>query len=619
MITGRNRGTFMRRHTILTAVSALTLLIVGPALAQTPVPLSPGRSVDGQIAEGDAAGPDNAWRYDSFAINARAGQRLEAVMRSAAFDAYLEVFGPDEAETPIASDDDGFGEGTDSRLRFTANGDGVYVLRARPLSGLEGGAYSLALTERPRARPAPRPARTRVGQSLQGRLAATDPESDDGGIYDAFVVRARSGERFAITLTAEDFDPIVRVGRMEGQTFNELAMNDDGPDTGLNSRLVFTAPEAGEYVIRATPLNGSGEGTYTLALAEGPAPAPASPIEIGATVEGELTASDGKSEAGRAADAYRFSGREGQRIRIDMSSSDFDTYLQLFDDNRLSLAEDDDGGAEGTDSRLTFTLPATGSYIVEARAFSEDTGNYALTITEIEPEKAPEALAFGATVQGEIAEADSTDSEDRGFDAYAFTGSDGQRIQAIMRSGDFDTFVQIGRAGAEFEALASDDDGLGEGTDSRLSYTLPADGDYVLRALPLGSDGKGLYSIELIDRGPQPQPGSLLVGATARGTLTETDATAEDNSFYDAYRVTLKEGEKLLLTMVSNEVDSLVVIGREKDDATFEVLGSDDDSLSDTHAKLEWTAPADGTYEIRAGTFQQGQTGSYALNVEKQP
>ena len=188
-----------------------------------------------------------------------------------------------------------------------------------------------------------------------------------------------------------------------------------------------------------------------------------------------------------------------------------------------------------------------------------------------------------------------------------------------MRSGDFDTFVQIGRTGAEFEALASDDDGLGEGTDSRLSYTLPADGDYVLRVLPLGSDGKGLYSIELIDRGPQPQPGSLLVGATARGTLTESDATAEDNSFYDAYRVTLKEGEKLLLTMVSNEVDSLVVIGREKDDATFEVLGSDDDSLSDTHAKLEWTAPADGTYEIRAGTFQQGQTGSYALNVEKQP
>lgn len=609
----------MRRYTILTAVSALTLLIAAPALAQTAAPLPVGRAIDGQLTEGDATGPDDAFRYDSYALSARAGQRLEAVMRSAAFDAYLEVYGSGEAAQPLFTDDDGLGEGADARLRFTADRDGVYVLRARTLSGLEGGPYTLALTERPQARPAPRPARVRVGQSLQGRLASTDPESDDGGNYDAFVVRARSGERFAIDLTAEDFDPVLRVGRMERAVLTELAMNDDGPDTGLNSRLVFTAPQAGEYVIRATALNGAGGGAYTLAVARGPEPAPAQAIEIGATVQGELAAGDGKSESGGFADAYRFSGREGQRVRIDMSSSDFDTYLQLFDDSRVSLDEDDDGAAEGTNSRLTFTLPRTGAYIVEARAFSDDTGSYELTIAEIEAERPPEALTFGSTLQGEIAETDSTDVEDRGFDAYALTGQAGQRIQAIMRSGDFDTFLQIGRAGAEFEALASDDDGLGEGTDSRLNYSLPEAGDYVLRALPLGSEGKGLYSLQLIDRGPQPQPGGLLVGATARGTLTETDATAEDNSYYDAYRVTLKEDEKLLITMVSNEVDSFVVVGREKDDGTFESLGSDDDSLSDTHAKLEWTAPADGVYEVRAGTFQQGQTGAYALNVEKQP
>jgi len=608
----------MRRYTILTAVSALALSIAAPVLAQTPTPLAPGRTVDGQIADGDATGAEDAYRYDSYSIAARAGQRLEAVMRSAAFDTYLEVYGPGQDAEALFSDDDGLGEGTDSRLRFTATQDGAYVLRARTLSGLEGGAYTLVLTERPQARPAPRPGRIRLGQNVQGRLASNDPETDEGGAYDAFAIRARAGERLAIDLTSEAFDPIVRIGRMENGAFTELAMNDDGPETGLNSRLVFTAPQAGEYVIRATSLNGAGKGTYTPRVAEGPGPAPRQPIEIGATVQGELTASDGKGESGRAADAYRFSGREGQRVRIDMSSSDFDTYLQLFDDNRLSLAEDDDGAAEGTDSRLTFTLPRTGEYVVEARAFSEDTGGYELTISEIEPEKPPQAVAFGETLQGEIGEGDSIDSEDRGFDAYVLTGVAGQRIQGIMRSGDFDTFVQIGRAGAEFTVLASDDDGLGEGTDSRLSYTLPEDGDYVLRALPLGKDGKGLYSLELVDRGPQPTPGSLLVGATARGTLTEADATAEDDSFYDAYRVTLKEDEKLLITMVSNEVDSFVVVGNDKDGA-FEVLGSDDDSLSDTHAKLEWTAPADGTYEIRAGTFQQGQTGAYALNVEKQP
>jgi len=544
----------MRRELTL-VFGLLTLASAVPALAQAPVSLSAGRTVQGQIAVGDAISADGTWRFDDYSIVARPGQRLEAVMRSGAFDAYLEVYGPDDMRAPIVSDDDGLGEGTDSRVRFTTDRTGVYMLRARPLSGLEGGDYTLTLTERPQARPAPRPGRVRLGQTVQGRLASSDGETDDGAAYDAFQIRAGAGERLAIDLTSDAFDPVVRIGRMSGDAFEELAMNDDGPDMGLNARLVFTAPDAGEYVIRATALEASGEGAYSLTVTEGPPPAPAQPIEIGATVQGELTPEDGKSENGRPADAYRFSGREGQRVRIYMSSSDIDTYLQLFDDNRVSLAEDDDSGPTGTDSRLTFTLPRTGSYVLEVRGFSDALGTYSLVLAEIEPEQPPAALAFGSTLQGEIGESDPTDSEDRNYDAYMITGQAGQRIQAMMRSGDFDTFLRIGRSGGDFVELASDDDGLREGTDSRLNFTLPEDGDYVLRALPLGTEGKGLYSLELIDRGPQPRPGSLLVGVTARGTLSETDATADDNSFYDAYRVTLKEGDKLLITMVSNDVD----------------------------------------------------------------
>ncbi|MBU4039090.1 MAG: PPC domain-containing protein [Alphaproteobacteria bacterium] len=608
----------MRRQTILAAVSLLALSIATPTLAQDVVPLAPGATVEGRLAEGDATATDDAYRYDDYRIRARAGQRLEAIMRAAEFDAYLEVFREGESES-LASDDDGLGEGTDSRLRFSAERAGTYVLRARTLAGVEGGSYTLALTERPAAGRPPRPTGIRVGQSIEGALTARDPETSGGQAYDAFSFRARAGDRFQIDLSSDAFDPVVRVGRMRAGEFNELAMNDDTAETGLNSRLIFTAPDNADYIIRATPLGAGGEGAYTVALARAPELAPAQPIEIGGTIEGALSEGDGKGASGATADAYRFSGREGQRIRIDMSSDEFDTYVELFDAQHASLAEDDDGGPEGTNSRLTFTLPRTGDYFIEARAFTEATGGYVLSLSEVEPEKAPDVLPFGSPIEGEISEADPTDSEDRAFDAFAFSGVAGQRVQAIMRSGDFDTYLQIGRAGAEFEALASDDDGLGEGTDSRLSFTLPEDGDYVLRASPLGADGKGLYALELNDRGPQPQPGSVLVGATARGVLTESDATAEDNSFYDAYRVTLKEDEKLVITMVSNEVDSFLVVGRPQEGGGFEVLGSDDDSLSDTHAKLEWTAPADGVYEVRAGTFQQGQTGAYALNVEKQP
>lgn len=613
----------MRRQTILAAVSTLALFSAVPALAQStdtrPVPtLAVGTEVQGALTNDDAVGVEDEYRYDTYRFRATAGQRLEFTMRSVAFDTYLAIYedGRDEA---LASDDDGLGQETDSRLRFTAEKDGDYLLHARTLSGLEGGDYSLSLAERPPAAAVPSPSAIALAQTIDGSLASDDPETDEGGNYDAYAFTAEAGQRFTLDLVSDAFDPVVRVGRMQGDVFTELAMNDDGPDMGLNSRLVFAAPEAGEYIVRATPLSDSGTGDYKLSLSEGTAPIQATAIAIGDTVTGELAGTDGGSVDGYPADSYRFSGQEGQRVRIDMTSSDFDSYLELFDDAETSLATDDDGGPEGLNSRLNFTLPKTGSYVIQARGFSEATGDYTLKLSEVEPDRPPQPLAFGATVQGEIGDTDNEDGDGRHFEAYSFTATEGQRIRAIMRSGDFDTYLQIGNAEGEFSMLGSDDDGLAEGTDSRLDFTIPSDGTYVLRASPLGSDGEGLYSLELIDRGPQPRPGSLLIGSTARGSLSETDATAADNSFYDAYRVTLKEGEELILTMVSNEFDSVVFIGRDQDGSDFEVLGSDDDGLSDTHAKLEWKAPADGTYEIRAGSFAQGQTGSYALMVEKKP
>lgn len=606
------------RQTVLAAASALAIVaaLAGAAHAQEGQPLTIGGSVDGEIGAEDATDQDNMVRFDAWIVSVRAGERYEAVMRSDAFDTYIEVLN-DKGEV-VARDDDGLGEGTNSRVRFTAPYDGTWTIRARPLSGMSsGGDYTLSLAglEAVAARESTSIA---VGQTLTGEIGSGDAETDDGTLYDGYAFDGRSDQRVLIALDSDAFDPVLRVGRLENGAFVELAMNDDGPSAGLNSRLSFTPPENGRFEIRAAPLSTGRGGAYSLTLSEAPPPPQARQVRLDERVRGELSEDDAVNEAGARADAYSFTGREGQRIRIDMASSAFDTYLELFDANRTSLATDDDGGPVGTNSRLVFTLPTDGTYTIEARAFSDGTGNYSLTVSEVPPEQPPAPIAFGRTVEGEIGENDGRDGQDRGYDAFVFSGTEGQRIQAIMRSGDFDTYLQIGRPGEEFTALSQDDDGLGEGTDSRLRFTLPETGDYVLRASPLGSEGKGLYSLELTDRGPQPVAGSLLVGTTARGELTETDATAENNSVYDAYRVTLKEGEELVILMVSNDVDSFVSIGHADGDS-FDILAADDDGLSDTHSKLEWTAPDDGEYEIRAGTFAQGQTGSYALIVNKKP
>ncbi|CAN5157391.1 hypothetical protein BH09PSE1_BH09PSE1_14970 [soil metagenome] len=615
----------MRRIVFAATVSAFALL-AGASLAQTAPQLRVGDSVSGALDDSDptlGTEADGQYRYEDYKITVRRGQRLEAILRSDDFDAYLQVFaaGQEGADgEALAEDDDGLGDGTThSRLRFVAPENGTYTLRARTLSGLEGGDFSLSLAQRPPAPRAPRPAGIRVGASVEGTINDRDPESDDdGGHYDAYVFRAAADQRFAVALNSDAFDPVVKVGQMEGGTFVEAASNDDGVGIGLNSYLIFTAPRAGEYVIHAAPLGSDGTGASTLKLDDAPPPLAATPIEIGGSVDGELSDSDGVNDGGAKADAYTFTATAGQRIDATLNSEDFDTYLELFNAAGESLDQDDDGGEEGTNSRLIATLKDGGEYTLQVRATGDDTtGAYTLALAEAAPEPVPVALPFATVTQGEIEEGGARDDDGRGYDAYTFSGEAGTRVQVVMRSGDFDTYLQISKAG-EFEALGSDDDGLGEGTDSRLNYILPETGEYVIRASPLGDEEKGLYSIELTDKGPQPEPGSILIGATARGTLSDNDGLADDGAYFDAYTIQVAEGDKIDVTLVSNDFDAYIDIGRDKD-GTWDSVASDDDSLSDTHAKVEWTVDEAGTYTIRARSFAPTQTGAYALTVERKP
>lgn len=599
------------------AVSAIALLSSGSAFAQSPTDTRIGAEVRGRLEEGDArTRGDDAYRYDDYRVQLRAGQRLQAELRSSDFDAFLAVYAEGRTSgEPLATDDDGAGSGMNARLRFTPESDGAYIVRARAYSGLASGAYTLALSERVLPRQ-PRPGRISVGGDVSGRLTSGDAEDEDGKTFDAYAFRASAGERVAVLLESEDFDALVRIGRMVGGAFVQSAQNDDGAGKGLNSYLIFTAPQAGEYVIQATSVGGDAEGDYRLSLEQGPAAPSSRGIAVGEEVSGRLDEDSAQSDSGSPADLYRFTGRAGQRVAISMKA-DFDTYLELFDINRNSLATDDDSGGD-LNARLTFVLPDDGDYLIEARGFSDATGSYDLMLDEVAPPPPPTALGFGQTIQGDLKEGGAMDDEGRLYDGYAFSGTEGQRVQAIMRSGDFDALLQVGKAGEEFEELASDDDGLRQGTDARLTFTLPEDGDYVLRALPYSSSGKGLYSLEFSDRGPEPGPGSLLVGATARGSLSEADAMNDEGVSFDAYTFKAKADEKLRFTMISAAFDAMVEVGEDKD-GDFRSLAEDDDSLSDTHARLDWTAPRDGTYVVRARSFAAGSTGDYVLTVERQP
>ncbi|CAM2760237.1 peptidase [Brevundimonas diminuta] len=603
------------RYSLLAAVSAVALLSTGAAWAQSAADARLGDDIRGRLEDGDARtrGSDG-YRYDDYRVNLRAGQRLEAQMTSDDFDAYLEVYAEGSLRQSLASDDDSAGD-LNARLRFTAPEAGVYIVRARTFSGIEIGDYQLSLKERAAPR-MPRPGRIAVGRDETGSLGGNSAEDDDGKRYDAYAFRASAGERVKIDLESDDFDSFLRVGRIVNGAFVQMAENDDG-GSSLNARLVFTAPQAGEYLIRVTSYNGSAEGDYRLSMEQGPPAPTAAPVTIGEETRGRLNSDSATSDSGAPADLYRFSGRAGQRVAITMKADGFDTYLELFDANHNSLATDDDSAGD-LNARLTHTLAEDGDYLIEARAFSSGEGPYTLNIEEIAPPPPPSAIAFGQTVEGELTDSDATDDDGRRYDAFVFSGTEGQRIQAVMRSGDFDAYLQLGENGEEFSEIASDDDGLGQGTDARLIFTLPETGEYVLRARSWSRDAKGLYALELQDLGGEPSPGSLLIGSTVRARLTERASITDEGIYYDAYHFKAKADEKLRFTLIASSFDAVVEVGEEKDGDYFK-LEEDDDSLSDTHARLNWTAPRDGSYVLRARSFGSNSTGDYVLITERQP
>lgn len=243
-------------------------------LAELP-PLPPGQavpwSVSGRIEDGDASdGGADAPHYDEYVLRLEAGQRYRISLDSSAFDSIARLYRPGVDE-PVAENDDSGGT-LNSLISYRPTESGDYVLRVAPLAANGRGAYRAAATIAP-PWPAPltlfRRMEATVWRVYTGEISAADP--DNGGThFDDYLVHFEAGQERMITLDAtgrEPFDTVVQIYRAEDREGEPLSSNDDSGGT-LNSMLIYKADRAGDYVIRATALNGDGRGPYRLRVSE---------------------------------------------------------------------------------------------------------------------------------------------------------------------------------------------------------------------------------------------------------------------------------------------------------------------------------------------------------------
>lgn len=112
------------------------------------------------------------------------------------------------------------------------------------------------------------------------------------------------------------------------------------------------------------------------------APAGAAPITVGVTKVSAISAADCQMPSLQNYEYYKLDLASSTSVIMEMQSSAFDTFLQVYDFNTLALVVENDDIQSGvlTNSRIAITLPA-GAYLLRARTYDPgQTGAYTLLV-----------------------------------------------------------------------------------------------------------------------------------------------------------------------------------------------------------------------------------------------
>jgi hypothetical protein len=251
----------------------------------------------------------------------------------------------------------------------------------------------------PNAKPRPVPVLA-PGASFTGELTPLDHQRRSGKYEDIYRIEGQRGQRVEITLTSVDFDGYLVVSGPGGYAM----FNDDGEGLELGSRLILELPADGTYRVSATSFAPGSMGAYEIQARQAPAGANfdqvlrADPIQVGASIQGRLEPQkDGEGE--KLQDRYRLTAQRGERVRIDLTSPEFDTLLTLQMPDGTILANDDHGEENGTNSRLETVLAEAGDYIIAVTSYGEGgKGKYRLTLDRQPGNPRHAAIRGGARV-----------------------------------------------------------------------------------------------------------------------------------------------------------------------------------------------------------------------------
>ena len=322
-----------------------------------------------------------------------------------------------------------------------------------------------------------------------------------------------------------------------------------------------------------------------------PEPVERGAIHPGETVEGTLSLG--------SREVWTFDAQKGQYVTIwldAVASDDLDTYLELYDEGGVVVAENDDGGA-GTNSLIfDFRIDVSGTYCVHALPYRGQ-GDYVLGLEIADRLSGGGEIGYGETVEATM--------RGGGKHEWEFSGEEGDEISIAMGvvEGDLDCYLEL--YSPDRNLLTSDDDS-GESFDALIEYfVLPADGLYRIVASDVsGESGEYYLALEMAEITGDLTPGQAVVATLEPGSRQRW----------------LFEGELGDVVTIS-----MIALGEDLDPylelfaPDGEQVATDDDSGGGFNAAiLEFELPLTGTYRVVARSYREYSTGRYELTLTGQ-
>lgn len=271
---------------------------------------------------------------------------------SAAFNTYLYLFGDDQGKTIVAANDDAGVNTTHAEIVFTAQEDKTYYIEVTAHNRSDRGNYTLEV--------------------ISG--ASNRPPQAYGFEFTTIPLVA------PVEVTFTDFSV-----DGDGEIVERCWQFGDGTELfcDASNQAQHTFEHAGQYSVGLTIRDDTGAYAYHNAQVSVSATQEGVVLPISNTVTGELASSDVRSQTRSSAFTDRYLVKSlipGQELVIEMTSSEFDSYLYLYDEFNRLIAQDDNSSGD-KNARIRYLPVRNGELLIEATSFKDNAlGKYYLTL-----------------------------------------------------------------------------------------------------------------------------------------------------------------------------------------------------------------------------------------------